>query len=168
MAEKFDLELEFPLPWRKRKALIAARITRDGCWIPRRLRPNQQGYVRVRTPHGQRGLHRVAYEQLRGPVDQQLDLDHLCRVRRCFNPWHLEPVTAMENIMRGEGIARGYAAQDSCVYGHPFTGDNLYIDTVGQRVCRTCRRARGNSWYHRHKDIVLARRRERREAAYGL
>lgn len=32
-------------------------------------------------------------------------LDHLCRVRHCVNPLHLEPVTAGENVRRGEGAA---------------------------------------------------------------
>lgn len=46
--------------------------------------------------------HRYAYEILVGPVDESLDLDHLCRNRKCVNPDHLEPVTRRENLRRGE------------------------------------------------------------------
>ncbi len=45
--------------------------------------------------------HRFLYEHIVGPVPEGLDLDHLCRVRHCVNPAHLEPVTRAENVRRG-------------------------------------------------------------------
>lgn len=45
--------------------------------------------------------HRYAYEALVGPIPAGLTLDHLCRVRGCVNPAHLEPVTQAENVRRG-------------------------------------------------------------------
>jgi len=50
--------------------------------------------------------HRWAYEERRGPIPRGMDLDHLCRVRHCVNPDHLEPVTRAENLRRGR-VARG-------------------------------------------------------------
>lgn len=47
-------------------------------------------------------VHRWSYEFLVGPIPEGLHLDHLCRVRHCVNPAHLEPVTNQENIRRGE------------------------------------------------------------------
>lgn len=47
------------------------------------------------------GAHRWAYENTVGPVPKGLVLDHLCCVRRCVNPDHLEPVTYRENFLRG-------------------------------------------------------------------
>lgn len=45
--------------------------------------------------------HRIAYILHRGPVPESMQLDHLCRNRWCVNPWHLEIVTATENMRRG-------------------------------------------------------------------
>jgi len=45
--------------------------------------------------------HRWAYERLRGPIPTGLVIDHLCRVRHCVNPEHMEPVTIRVNSLRG-------------------------------------------------------------------
>lgn len=60
------------------------------------------GYGRVGSRPGQSTFaHVVAWESINGPVPNGLQLDHLCRVRSCVNPEHLEPVTGIENLRRG-------------------------------------------------------------------
>ena len=44
--------------------------------------------------------HRFAYELVVGPIAEGLHLDHLCQVKACCNPAHLEPVTPAENNRR--------------------------------------------------------------------
>lgn len=80
--------------------------------------------------------HRWAYEFCVGPIPEGLTIDHLCRVRPCVNPDHLEPVTLLENIQRGE--AGKWQRSANCLRGHPLSGDNLY-NYGGLRHCRTCR-----------------------------
>jgi len=59
------------------------------------------GYGRF-TFNGHRSMaHRFAYEMAKGPIPLGLDIDHLCRVRHCVNPHHLEAVTRRENLLRG-------------------------------------------------------------------
>jgi len=41
--------------------------------------------------------HRIAYEEMIGPVPLGLVLDHSCHVRLCVNPYHLNPVTIAQN-----------------------------------------------------------------------
>lgn len=94
--------------------------------------------------------HRVAYELLVGPIPDGLHLDHLCRVRRCVNPAHLEPVTCAENLLRGESFSAVNAVKTECLRGHAFTEENTYYTGRG-RDCRTCKRLRGQQAYAARK-----------------
>lgn len=81
--------------------------------------------------------HRVAYEWLVGPIPAGLQLDHLCRVRHCVNPAHLEPVTARVNLLRGETRAAANAVKTHCPQGHEYDGFNIN----GARICHRCQAA---------------------------
>jgi HNH endonuclease len=79
----------------------------SGCWLWLGT-CNRDGYSRltigdqtkksgIRHASG----HRISYEAFVGPIPTGLDIDHLCRVRCCVNPAHLEPVTTKVNVQRG-------------------------------------------------------------------
>ncbi|KAB2977369.1 HNH endonuclease [Streptomyces sp. SS1-1] len=85
--------------------------------------------------------HRVAYQEIVGPIPEGLQLDHLCRVRHCVNPAHLEPVTSRENTLRGENLVAINAAKTHCKRGHLFDAANTYR-WRNSRICRECRRLR--------------------------
>lgn len=76
--------------------------------------------------------HRYAYELLVGPIPEGLQLDHLCRVRLCVNPAHLEPVTQQENIRRA------MVSRTHCKRGHEFTPENTVWLNAKHRRCRKC------------------------------
>jgi hypothetical protein len=84
--------------------------------------------------------HRFAYQLIVGPIPQGLQLDHLCRNRRCVNPAHLEPVTRRVNILRGESPTALNAAKTHCDHGHELVGANVYVTYRGRRHCRACHR----------------------------
>lgn len=48
------------------------------------------------------GAHRYAYERIKGPILDHLEIDHLCSTPPCVNPAHLEAVTHKENLRRGK------------------------------------------------------------------
>lgn len=107
-----------------------------GCWLWT-ASLDGAGYSKIRVDGRLFNAHRWYYEMINGPIPKGLQLDHLCRVRRCVNPDHLEPVTQQENIRRGEGIGVINARKTHCPKGHPYAGDNLIVRS-GSRGCRTC------------------------------
>ena len=62
---------------------------------------NNTGYGRFKYERRMQVAHRFAFVEAKGFVPDGLCLDHLCRVRRCVNPGHLEAVTFSENVRRG-------------------------------------------------------------------
>lgn len=103
------------------------------------------GYGQFYIAPTMRGSHRISYEWLVGPIPLGLDLDHLCRIRHCVNPGHLEPVTRSENNQRGL-LSALRVPKTHCPGGHPYDGGNTYVNTLGRSVCRECKRTRSREW----------------------
>ena len=121
-----------------RLEVFESRIDRTlwGCWLWTK-RTDSDGYAIFCLNGKNRKAHRVAYETWIGPIPRGLTLDHICRVRNCVNPDHLEPVTNRENFLRGDNLMSKFARATFCRHGHEFTGDNTYDTPLG-RKCRTC------------------------------
>jgi hypothetical protein len=95
------------------------------------------------------GAHVWAWEQEHGPVPAGLELDHLCRNRRCVNPAHLEAVSHQENVLRGVTLAASNLLKTHCPQGHPYSPENTYVLHHGngtQRQCKTCSNARATAY----------------------
>lgn len=122
-----------------------AKVDKTGsCWLwTAGLDNHGYGAFNARTNQGRRRTkkaHRWSYEHHVGPIPDGLDLDHLCRVRSCVNPDHLEPVTRGENIRRGDlSDNNGRNAWTHCPRGHPYDAANTYVCPQGTRNCRACR-----------------------------
>jgi hypothetical protein len=131
------------LPERLRSRIL---VDQSGCWLWQGT--ISTGYGRLKTRSGSTLVHRIVYELLVGPIPERLDIDHLCRVRHCCNPEHLEAVTHSTNCKRiptpriGEFYCgpRHNKRRLFCEKGHPLSGDNLYVSPRGARGCMTCRR----------------------------
>lgn len=101
------------------------------------LTKTRKGYTQIKVRQARRYTHRVVYELRVGPVPEGMDLDHLCRVKHCANPDHLEPVTHRVNVLRGESPSAINARKTEC----PRCGGEFTRDTRGYRICRPCHRA---------------------------
>ncbi len=98
------------------------------------------GYGRFAFAGKYVAAHRFSYEEEKGPVAAGLDLDHLCHVRLCVRPSHLEPVTKAVNALRGTS-AEERRMRTHCPQGHPYDEANTSVRR-GRRNCKTCHRVR--------------------------
>ena len=131
------------------KEAMLARFMRfvsktETCWLW--TGGTSRGYGKFRVGRKQKQASRVAYELMRGPIPEGLQLDHLCHRPICIRPDHLEPVTPSENYLRGFGVPAINARKSHCIRGHPLTGENLAIVPMRgrgpQRRCLACARER--------------------------
>jgi len=125
-----------------------ARISPEpmsGCWLWTGL-INSSGYgwikindIKKYGKHGTYKLaHRISYELFKGVIPEGLEIDHLCRVRSCVNPDHLEAVTHVENCYRTP-------RKSHCKQGHPLDEKNTLLANYhgwNIRRCKTCLKLR--------------------------
>lgn len=127
-----------------------------GCWLWKGF-INPNGYaccaVKGRKPY-RTSAHVISWEVHRGPVPEGAVIDHLCKVRHCVNPDHLEPVTPKENINRGD-TAKANLEKTHCPHGHEYNEENTRYKKARsgnlRRDCKACDRKRALERYHRNK-----------------
>jgi hypothetical protein len=118
--------------------------TVTGCWLWKGyIAPNGYGYLMIKYPSGKfmpQCAHRIAYELFIGPVPEEQTVDHLCRTRKCCNPFHLEVCSNRENILRGTGWSARNAKKTHCPKGHPYEERNIITRVLKNGVSRNCRK----------------------------
>lgn len=99
-----------------------------GCWLWTRSKsPDGYGWASLKNKTYQ--AHRLVYRLVIGEPPEGTVLDHLCRVRHCVNPAHLECVSPIENLLRSPITQAGMTV---CAKGHELSWIRR------QRRCLTC------------------------------
>jgi len=136
--------------WHDRFDAKVAPEPMSGCWLWME-NVDTSGYAQFSIKGKNRGAHRLSYERHRGEIPAGLQIDHLCRVRSCVNPDHMEMVTQQENMRRG--IPR-CAKITHCPKGHAYDAQNTWIDKTGRRHCRECRTTSSRETYLRNRGKI--------------
>jgi hypothetical protein len=113
---------------------------RGSCWIWRGF-INANGYGQFGAGDIVHLAHRWMWIQTNGEIpSNEPHLDHLCRVRACVNPDHLEPVTQAENNRRSWLYRPRPIPMERCGRGHDMDEANRYPrgDRPGRFACRKC------------------------------
>jgi len=132
--------------------IVVDCVTDCMVWVGARTKA---GYGYICTGGRTLLAHRVAYETFRGPLDPKLEPDHTCRFPPCVNPWHLEEVTHLENMLRApNSIVAIAASKTECDNGHAFTPENVYYTKAGHRRCVECNRIRARRWHEEHRELA--------------
>ena len=125
--------------------ISAARPDLGPCWLW--TAGGNDGYgaffveARPGRSHLMKPAHTWLYERLFGPLPAHLHPDHLCRVRKCVNPTHLEPVDTWTNLRRSPLVlSTQNEMKTHCIRGHDFSASNTAI--VARSNGRTYRRCR--------------------------
>jgi hypothetical protein len=131
------------MPTRHTEESFWARVQKTStCWLFMGYRI-PKGYGRMRFHGRVTQPHTVAWELANGkPVPEGLQIDHLCRVKHCCNPAHLEVVTAAENNRRSMPFRK---KQTTCKYGHPWADPNLYYVKIPNRIKKVCKICSGRN-----------------------
>lgn len=135
------------------RILAGSVAGRNGCvlWTGH---VNHAGYGYISVKHRKKSVHRLAFSGFKGAIPEGLEIDHLCRVRNCVNPVHLEAVTHSENLLRSE--RRRIAIGDKCANGHTYSEETLYLRPDGRQVCKPCKQTVSRNSKRRMRAIKVA------------
>jgi hypothetical protein len=111
----------------------------DECW-EWQGNTNNRGYGAFWDGTKTALAHRWVYEFMVDDIPEGLDIDHLCRNRKCVNPEHLEPVTRSVNHFRKPKPI-------FCRSGRHLLSETGYVrKDGGGRACRACQNDRQRIW----------------------
>lgn len=148
-----------------RRFWTRVRLDESGCWLwTGGTRANGYGSFAIKSPTGswtQTTAHRWAYGHQVAPVPADMEADHLCKVRNCVRPDHLEVVTVVENRRRRDvgyapdvprdlrplpvipdppAPARRRNPETHCLNGHEYAVTG-WVKNGANRTCAACRDA---------------------------
>jgi hypothetical protein len=113
----------------------------SGCWVYYDGRIGESGYGLVNSNNTR--VHRLLYELLTGEDIANLQLHHICEVKSCCNPNHLEKLTISEHRIRHERSDASWCDR----------GNHLFVRRTNANGCATCFAAYRQRWREEKRRI---------------
>ena len=143
-------------------------VPTTACWLWKGS-INKNGYGKFCLAGRSTLAHRASYIIFVSSIPEGLVLDHLCQIKNCVNPDHLEPITQQENIRRAKAgyinlkplgvIFPPRIVKPYCAYGHRLNKENIL--RINQRkVCKTCNKLPISDWYVVYKERIKNKKTE--------
>lgn len=79
----------------------------------------------------------------------KLQWDHLCNVRNCVNPKHLELKSSRDNTLRSNAVSAINSRKTHCLRGHDLSVHYMKdrLKRIGSRSCYLCFKIRYKKYY---------------------
>lgn len=142
--------------------MAKVKVLPSGHWIWQKSTASEGRYGAVQYDGRVQPAHRVAWQMFRGPIEDGIVVNHVCRKTLCCNPVHLELITQRENVLIGDAPPAHNAAKSHCKRNHEFNEENTIILKSGGRSCRACAtseegRAAGRQRQRRYRERQRAK-----------
>jgi len=116
-----------------RRYILERIVENDaGCWVWQ-LSSGSHGYGQGFYLGANTLAHRICFEVFRNTIPEGMTIHHVCRTRKCVNPYHLQVLPNEINA-----ADNGQSSKTHCPKNHEYSSWNTYIDPKGHRRCRKC------------------------------
>lgn len=112
-------------------------------------------------PRLQMLVHRYAWLDVKGTIDDSLTLDHLCKNTICVRPSHLE------EIPLGENVSRAWRGREVCRNGHVYADVGRRAVGDGWFACKGCSAVSDKRYRDKHRNPDAQWNKHKTHCKYG-
>jgi len=123
-----------------------------------KLKSNKNGYIYTKHRNDPWLFHRLSFHlQSTEPLIPGMIIHHLCYNKNCFHISHLKQMSRSEHVILENKYRLSLRPKGECKNVHK-TINNLYIDSQGYRICRTCRNISNKKYRRKQRELKMVQK----------